>query len=167
MGCAGFHNSAQCPVQDKINTQPKCANCTGAHPANYRECSFHLEALRVRNQQLARLRAAREQRSSNTPAQNNAQQRTDFPSLATPAASAPAWWGQAAQPPQSPQNPQPIGGQHALGALSELKELFDIVKGLNITKLITAAKTAINILKGPGDLLTKFLTAFQSVAEIF
>ncbi|GLG93486.1 Mitochondrial sodium/hydrogen exchanger NHA2, partial [Gryllus bimaculatus] len=90
MGCAGFHNSAQCPIQD---TQPKCANCTGAHPANYRECSFHLEALRVRNQQLERLRAARKQRNGNTPALTNAKQRTNFPSLATPAAPAPQHGG--------------------------------------------------------------------------
>lgn len=38
--CAGNHNTANCRRKERDN-QVKCANCEGAHPANYRGCIIH------------------------------------------------------------------------------------------------------------------------------
>lgn len=49
--CAGAHMSFQC--QAGPNLRPKCANCDGDHPANYRECPKHPLNLKIAREQAA------------------------------------------------------------------------------------------------------------------
>uniref|UniRef100_A0A1B0GHS3 Putative nucleic-acid-binding protein from transposon x-element n=1 Tax=Lutzomyia longipalpis TaxID=7200 RepID=A0A1B0GHS3_LUTLO len=43
--CSGEHLTAECPRKER-DPQVKCANCGGAHPANYRGCEIHKQLQR-------------------------------------------------------------------------------------------------------------------------
>lgn len=51
--------------------------------------------------------------------------------------------------------------------MTDLKDLFTMIKSLNINKIITTIKEVINIIKGQDDTMTKVMTILTKVCELF
>lgn len=105
--CSGPHLSSECPHKERMDT-PKCANCEGNHPANYKGCEFYKKHItnikQQRNNNKARagdrrgpnLRASTQQapRAAALPARDTPAHNAAFPAVSRNAAdlaTPPVW----------------------------------------------------------------------------
>lgn len=69
MKCAGNHLTKDCKKKD-LKT-PKCINCQGNHPANYRGCELAKHKQREKNEILRRKRLSKIEQQQITQQQKN------------------------------------------------------------------------------------------------
>ena len=145
--CSGAHRSSDCDKPRSEDFVPKCANCGGQHSANYKGCPLHkikLEALKTsKPSQISRAPATATTTPKPTPPTVNKENFPALPNKPTPPPTLRRPWG-----PPKDQPPKETPAQQD-NIMSSLKEISDIFKSLNITKILATIKETVQKLNKP------------------
>lgn len=171
--CGQGHFTKACtkPSGDAAQTPATCANCAGAHPANFRGCPA------FKAYQAARQTAPTAQRlggevpsgpvTTVSATASSADLTSSTPSYAAtahsgsrsrqrPPASAPLSAGASADPTRSP----------PVEPVSDIKMVLDFLKGINLAKIVPHIKRGITRFRQASDLASKAAAFIETVTEM-
>lgn len=142
--CTNQHLPGQCPITEmrqnnEIEIKPRCVNCQGEHPANYRGCLSYLNYINIKAQ---RTDSVREQNEIRRTAYNNIRQpNITYADATTNRTQQRTPTQQATQPATQPssQYQPPSTHEKNNNALDLLENECNIHFGINLTTLLTKA----------------------------
>jgi hypothetical protein len=172
--CAESHRTYECMRKNETDVKPKCSNCSKAHPANSKKCKKYEEAESRRNMRFNTTPAPQRQKTLSFAASKHY-----FPSLprtANVSSSGTTTRAQESRPAYAAAATKSAGGRrHAYFSGTEVedeeevslstivREVYGIVKDLNITKLLHVVKMNLHKLREASNVLDKVMV----LVEIF
>ena len=134
--CGQDHLFANCPQKGPAHN-PKCANCGSQYTASYGKCPIQIQQREALQQKIRNRTTERPPTTSRLP------------------------WHPAEFPPlPRSENLPPTTQPETL--TSTIKEIFTLLKEINITHLISVAKTTLQRLRGANDLFSKGLILLEA-----